>query len=118
MVNKKYSDKMALNKNTYITRLAKGSGVPKTQVRKVIDAMPDVIFAELYKCHKVKLVPGIILSGELRDKEHMVYCDNKDGKKMKTMKGQVRLKCSFTPTYRIQVNKAYEEYIAKEEQKE
>ena len=115
MANKKYSESMALSKDIYITRLAKGSGVPKKQVRKVIDAMPDVIFDELYKCRKVKLVPGIILSGVLRDKEHMVYCDNKDGKKMKTMKGQVRLKCSFTPAYRLQINKAYEEYIAKEE---
>ena len=112
-MKKKYTAYNALTKEIYVTRLAKSSGVPKTQVYKVIDAMPEVILNEIARCNKVNLIPGIVLSGVLKDDDKRTYYDARIGQ-TRQMKTLVRPRCTFSQPLRERINQRYLEFKEKE----
>ena len=115
-MKKKYTAYNALTKDVYVTRLAKSSGVPKRSVMKVVDAMGEIILNEIAQCNRINLVPGIVLSGVLKDEDKRSYYDARNGGEIKQMKTLVRPRCTFSQPYRNKIDQRYLKFKEKEKE--
>lgn len=114
--NKNSKGKRYALEPTYLWgRLSKASGVPKTQIKKVMEVMGDVVYEEMARCGKVALFKGVIFEGVWKNGSGRKYHDVWTGE-VKDSKVAVRAKCNFTPLAKKRIHEFYNKHREEEEQ--
>lgn len=89
------SNKVSMAKDEYINQIALKSGVTKKNIRKVLDAISEVVYEGVAEERKVPICDGIIITGSVKDEEQKKYYDC-NANQTKLSRYSIRLKCIFT----------------------
>ena len=108
--------KKVIPKEYLYSRIARESGVPKVTVRKVMRALPHVIYMAMAKCERIQIGTGIMFEGVKNDTKKN-YHDPISGE-IKENTVFIRPRCIFNFRTKEQILKAYEEYQERLKQKE
>lgn len=105
--DKNYSKKGGLlYKDVYYNRLVKASGVPKKYVKKVIEAIPEVVIDVVADCARVQIGEGIIIGGVMKpDDKRTLYSPLIGG--YVEVKTFIRPTCEFGKTWKRRIIEAY-----------
>ena len=69
-----------IRKEYYLNRITKASGVPKVTVRKVINALPEVVYGIMAECGAVQVFEGVQFEGVLKDDDKRTFHNPYTGK--------------------------------------
>ena len=106
MTEKVTTKKQTIPKEYYLNRITKASGVPKTTVRKVINALPEVIIGVMADCQRVQICEGIILGGVMKDDSKRRYFNRLENKHLES-KTFIRPTCEFGRKVRQNIEDCY-----------
>lgn len=104
----------ALEPTYFWGRLSKASGVPKCQVKKVMEVMGDVVYEEMARCGKIALFKGVIFEGVWKNgkgrKYHNIYTGEVQDSNV-----VIRAKCNFTPLAKKRIHEFYYKHREEEQ---
>ena len=106
-----------IRKEYYLNRITKASGVPKVTVRKVINALPEVVYGIMAECGAVQVFEGVQFEGVLKDDDKRTFHNPYTGK-IEQSKTFIRPRCIFEPAVKERIVKLYEKKQAELAEKE
>lgn len=96
-----------IRKEYYLNRITKASGVPKVTVRKVIDALPDVVYGIMAECGAVQVFQGVQFEGVMKDDNARTFYNPLTGQ-IDQSKTFIRPRCIFEPAVKERIVELYE----------
>ena len=105
-----------LKKDIFYTRIARASGVPKVTVKKVMMALPDVVYACIARCERITFVDGIQLEGVMKEEDKRNFYNINTGK-VEKVSVIVRPRCIFNKSCKIKLDEAYKKIQEEKEGK-
>ena len=112
----KYKDNK-IKKEYYLNRITKASGVPKVTVRKVINALPEVVWGILADCGTVQIFTGVQLEGVLKEDDKRTFFNPYTGE-IDQSTTFIRPRCIFDHEVKKKIQEAYDKKQAELAEKE
>lgn len=109
--------KKVLRREYFLNRISRESGVPKTTVRKVMNALPNVIYEAMAKCERVSIGAGLTFEGVKKNDNNRSYHSPNTGK-IEQSTVFIRPRCIFNYRTKEKIMEAYEKYQEKAEKTE
>ncbi len=104
--------KKLLRREYFLNRISRESGVPKTTVRKVMNALPNVIYEAMAKCERVSIGAGLTFEGVMKNDSNRSYHSPNTGK-IEQSTVFIRPRCIFNYRTKDKIMEAYEKYQEK-----
>ena len=95
-----------LKREYFLNRITKASGVPKATVRKVMNALPEVIYNAMSDCQRIRLCEGIILGGKMKEDDKKFVYSRFHGGVIRT-RTLIRPTCEFGEYSKKQIKMYY-----------
>lgn len=106
-------EKKVLRREYFLNRISRESGVPKTTVRKVMNALPNVIYEAMAKCERISIGAGLTFEGVMKDDDKRSYHSPNTGK-IEQSTVFIRPRCIFNYRTKDKIMEAYEKYQEKQ----
>ncbi len=91
-----------MTKNEFITAISEKTGYTKKDIRVVVDAMKDIVYSEVTKCHEVKIFDGVTIMGQMKQAAYVA--EKIGGEKTKLVPAHVIPKAKFGAALKKAIN--------------